>query len=85
MAHSADLATLSALARTVADAVPSLSMLAHAPAGTAPTSFEPATSLALARTVAGALRIEYFTANIFYYPVHTLSVACLCVGGWVDH
>ena len=31
-------------------------MLAHAPAGTAPTSFEPATSLALARTVAGGLK-----------------------------
>ena len=56
MAHSAELATLSALARTVADAVPSLSMLAHAPAGTVPSSFEPATSLALARTVAGALQ-----------------------------
>ena len=56
MAHSAELATLSALARTVADAVPSLSTLAHAPAGTVPSSFEPATSLALARTFAGALR-----------------------------
>ena len=52
MAHSAELATLSALARTVADAVPSLSTLAHAPAGTVPSSFEPA----LARTVAGALQ-----------------------------
>ncbi|KAG2598685.1 hypothetical protein PVAP13_5KG402507 [Panicum virgatum] len=28
-----------------------------------------------------SFRIEYFTANIFYYPVHTLSSACLCV--WV--
>jgi len=32
-----------------------------------------------------SFRIEYFTANIFYYPVHTLSSACLYVCGWVDH
>ena len=58
MAHSAELATLSALARTVADAVLSLSTPAHAPApaGTVPSSFEPATSLALARTTADALK-----------------------------
>lgn len=56
MAHSAELATLSALARTLADAVSSLSTLAHAPAGTVPSSFEPATSLALARTTADALK-----------------------------
>ena len=57
MAYSVELATLLALARTLADAFSSLSTLAHAPAGTVPSSFEPAaTSLALARTTADALR-----------------------------
>ena len=70
MAHSAELATLSALARTLADAVSSLSTLAHAPAGTVPSSFEPAaTSLALARTVAGGLK-DFEACGGLFTTVH---------------
>ena len=45
-------------ASAVADIVSSLSTLAHAPAGTVPSSLEPATSLALASTVVGALSAD---------------------------